>query len=88
MTESDTWVRLMRLIMLTIACTAYVATAWCAELQESCVRPPATVIEIIGVNTEHARARARFTEPDIVKACHEGYVNQRSNWSPEDCIRL
>src|SRR3954451_11919000 len=31
--------------------------------------------------------RAKFTEPDIVKACHEGYVNHNSNWSPQDCIR-
>ncbi len=51
------------------------------------MRPPATVIEIAGVNTTHARARAKFTEPDIVKACHEGYVNQNSNWPAEDCIR-
>jgi hypothetical protein len=67
------------------ACFPYKAGG--AELQESCVRPPATVIEITGVNTVHARARAKFTEPDIVKACHEGYVEQRSDWSPEDCIR-
>jgi len=63
----------MRPIIFAMSFTALAATAWGAELQESCVRLPATVIEIIGVNTAHARARAKFTEPDIVKACHEGY---------------
>jgi hypothetical protein len=77
----------MRPIILASSFTVFAATvAWSAELQESCVRPPATVIEISGVNTPHARATAKFTEPDIVKACHEGYVNQ-SDWPPEDCIR-
>lgn len=73
-------------IIVAIACVSFTATAWGAELQESCVRPPATVVEITGVNSTHARARAKFTEPDIVKACREGYVNQRSDWSPEECI--
>jgi hypothetical protein len=77
----------MRLFALAISFSAFAATVWGAELQESCVRPPATVIEITGVNTPHALATAKFTEPDIVKACHEGYVNQRSDWPPEDCIR-
>jgi hypothetical protein len=58
-----------------------------AELQESCIRPPATVIEVAGVNTAHAVGRGKFTEPDIVKACHDGYVDQNPNWSPEECIR-
>jgi hypothetical protein len=57
-----------------------------AELQESCLQPPATVIEMTGINSSHARARAKYTEPDIIKACHEGYVHQRG-WSPEECIR-
>ncbi|MBZ9748281.1 hypothetical protein LB516_23910 [Mesorhizobium sp. CO1-1-7] len=60
---------------------------WGAELQRSCVEPPATVIEITGVNTKHARAVAKFMEPDIIKACHEGYVNQGGFASPEECIR-
>ena len=71
----------MRPIIFAMSFTALAATAWGAELQESCVRLPATVIEIIGVNTAHARARAKFTEPDIVKACHEGYVGS----SPSQC---
>ena len=58
-----------------------------AELQTSCIEPPATVIEITGVNTKHARATARYTEPDIIKACHEGYVAQGGYASPEECIR-
>ena len=82
----SSWVPPIRTIIRAISFIAFTATAWGAELQESCVRPPATVIDITGVNTTHARARARFTEPDIVKACHEGYVNQKSDWSPQDCI--
>ncbi|MBZ9884800.1 hypothetical protein LB535_20850 [Mesorhizobium sp. CA10] len=58
-----------------------------AELQRSCIEPPATVIKIAGVGTKHARATAKFTEPDIVNACHEGYVNQGGYASPEECIR-
>ena len=66
----------MRAFILATSFSAFAATASGAELQQSCVKPPATVVEITGVNTTHARARAKFTEPDIVKACHEGYVHQ------------
>jgi hypothetical protein len=76
-----------RSLIFMVSLIPFAATASSAELQESCVRPPATVIEITGVNTTEARAKAKFTEPDIVKACHEGYVNQKSDWSPEECIR-
>ncbi len=61
-------------------------TAMGAELQRSCIEPPATVTDMKGINTKHARATAKFTEPDIVKACHEGYVAQGSYPSPEACI--
>ncbi len=62
-------------------------TALGAELRRSCLQPPATVSELTGINTKHARAKAKFTEPDIVKACHEGYVGQGRYPSPEECIR-
>jgi hypothetical protein len=70
--------------LMLVAGAAHVTSG--AELQESCLQPPATVIELTGINSSHARARAKYTEPDIIKACHEGYVYQRG-WSPEECIR-
>lgn len=78
---------LLQISVLAISINAFSGTALGAELQRSCIEPPATVIEITGINTKHARARAKFTEPDIVKACHEGYVAQGSYPSPEECIR-
>ncbi|MER9452046.1 hypothetical protein [Mesorhizobium sp. M0254] len=77
----------IRTIIFAAGFSAFAAAALGAELQRSCLEPPATVIELTGVNTKHARARARFSEPDIVKACHEGYLDQGSFSSPEKCIR-
>jgi hypothetical protein len=78
---------LTRGIFLAASFSSFATATSGAELQRSCIEPPATVIEITGVNTKHARATAKFTEPDIVKACHEGYVNQGGYASPEECIR-
>ena len=78
---------LLQMSVLAMGVSALSGTALGAELQRSCIEPPATVIEITGINTKHARAKAKFTEPDIVKACHEGYVAQGSYPSPEECIR-
>lgn len=74
-------------ILLAASFSAFPTSTRGAELQRSCIEPPATVIEITGINTKHARATAKFTEPDIIKACHEGYVNQGGFASPEECIR-
>ncbi|RWP41072.1 MAG: hypothetical protein EOR04_16665 [Mesorhizobium sp.] len=74
-------------ILLAASFSSFATATSGAELQTSCREPPATVIEVTGVNTKHARATARFTEPDIVKACHEGYVSQGGYASPEECIR-
>ncbi|RUV71548.1 MAG: hypothetical protein EOR26_25675 [Mesorhizobium sp.] len=76
-----------RAILLAASLSSLATAASGAELQRSCIEPPATVIEITGVNTKHARAVAKFTEPDILKACHEGYVNQGGYASPAECIR-
>ena len=76
-----------RAILFAASFSSFATATSGAELQRSCIEPPATVIEITGVNTKHARATAKFTEPDIVKACHEGYVNQGGDASPEECIR-
>ncbi|WP_155936613.1 hypothetical protein [Mesorhizobium ciceri] len=77
----------IRAIIFASAFSALAATALGAELQRSCLEPPATVIELTGINTQHARAKAKFSEPDIIKACHEGYVDQGGFSSPEKCIR-
>ncbi|MCA0013409.1 hypothetical protein LB561_21345 [Mesorhizobium sp. B292B1B] len=76
-----------RAFLLAASLSSLATGASGAELQRSCIEPPATVIEITGVNTKHARAVAKFTEPDITKACYEGYVNQGGYASPEECIR-
>ncbi len=76
-----------RAILLAASFSSFATATSGAELRRSCLQPPATVIEITGVNTKHARATAKFTEPDIIKACHEGYVNQGAYASPEECIR-
>jgi hypothetical protein len=73
--------------ILAIGFSALSGATLSAELQRSCIEPPATVMKITGVNTKHARATATFTEPDIIKACNEGYVNQGGYPSPEECIR-
>jgi hypothetical protein len=48
--------------------------------------PPATVTRIAGIDTHNARMEARYTLPDIIQACHEGYVSQ-GTLSIDDCIR-
>lgn len=78
---------LTRAIVLAACFSSFVTATFGAELQRSCIEPPATVIEMTGINTKHARATAKFTGPDIIKACHEGYVGQGSYGSPEECIR-
>ncbi len=76
-----------RAILLAASFASFATATSGAELRRSCLQPPATVSEITGINTKHARAKAKFTEPDIVKACHEGYVGQGRYPSPEECIR-
>ena len=57
------------------------------QFPQTCVTPPATVTDITGIDTRDARMKARYTMPDIVQACHAGYVGQGSSPAGE-CIRL
>jgi hypothetical protein len=57
------------------------------ELQESCVKPPPTVTDISGVNTQNAQAQARYTMPDIIQSCGEGYPFQGTK-SAEECTAI
>jgi hypothetical protein len=57
------------------------------QFPETCITPPATVTSITGIDTRDAMMDARFTLPDIVQACHQGYVDQ-ANRPTDECIRL
>jgi len=57
------------------------------QFPETCVTPPATVTSITGIDTRDARMEARYTLPDIVQACHQGYVDQADR-PPDECIKL
>ena len=78
----------MRKTLFAIAAVAVLAasSAWALQFPESCVSPPATVTRITGVNTRNARMEARYTMPDIIQACNEGYVDQ-ANAPPALCIK-
>ena len=78
----------MRKTFIAIAAAAVLASsgAWALQFPESCVSPPATVTRITGVNTRNARMEARYTMPDIIQACNEGYVDQ-ANAPPALCIK-
>lgn len=60
--------------------------AMALQFPGTCVSPPATVTKITGVNTQNATMEARYTLPDIIQACHEGYVDQGA-LPPDECIR-
>lgn len=77
----------MTAVLLGAGLSVFASAALAAELQRSCIEPPATVVEIAGIDSKQARATARFTEPDIIAACHQGYVAQGGHSSPEECIR-
>jgi hypothetical protein len=78
----------MKRALIAIAAAAVLASsnAWALQFPESCVSPPATVTRITGVNTRNARMEARYTMPDIIQACNEGYVDQ-ANAPPALCIK-
>ena len=62
--------------------------AMALEFPGTCISPPATVTTIAGIDTRSAKMEGRFTLPDIVAACHAGYVDQSGNAPDdvEDCI--
>lgn len=61
------------------------APAVALDFPESCVSPTATVTEIGGVDTRGAHMEARYTLPDIIEGCNQGYVDQGVD-PPDKCI--
>ena len=55
------------------------------EFPGTCVTPTATVTQITGLDTRNARMEGRYTLPDIIEACYEGYVDQ-AKFPPNVCI--
>lgn len=62
-----------------------VQPSFALEFPGTCITPSATVTTITGINTRNARMEGRYTLPDIVQACHQGYVDQ-ANAPPDVCI--
>jgi len=54
-------------------------------IPETGIAPPATVTSITGIDTRDAHMEARYTLPDIIQACRQGYVGQ-SGAPPNVCI--
>jgi hypothetical protein len=61
--------------------------AFALQFPETCITPPATVTQITGIDTRNATMEARYTLPDIVEACHQGYVDQAER-PADECITL
>ena len=68
------------------ALTVSTRLAVALEFPSTCITPPATVTSITGIDTRNARMEARYTLPDIIQACHAGYVDQEAG-STADCIK-
>src|SRR5262249_34453072 len=77
--------RLFCTIGLLISSELFHSSATALEFPETCVTPPATVTNITGIDTRNAAMTARYTLPDIIEACHQGYVDQ-AGAPPEVCI--
>lgn len=56
------------------------------QFPETCITPPASVTSITGIDTRNAKMEGRYTLPDIIQACHQGYVSQ-GTLSPNACIK-
>ena len=76
-----------RLALFCVLSLVLSKSAFALQFPESCITPPATVTRITGIDTRNAHMEARYTLPDIVQACHQGYVDQ-ANRSPRECIEL
>jgi hypothetical protein len=57
------------------------------EFPGTCIKPPATVTNIAGINTRKAMMEGRYTLPDIIQACNQGYVDQGSYPTSKECIK-
>lgn len=78
--------RINRLFIGTTSALGAIAPAIALQFPGTCITPPATVTRIPGIDTHNARMEARYTLPDIIQACNEGYVRQ-GTLSIDDCIR-
>ena len=78
--------RINRLFIGTTSALGAITPAIALQFPGTCITPPATVTRITGIDTHNARMEARYTLPDIIQACHEGYVRQ-GTLSIDDCIR-
>jgi hypothetical protein len=67
------------------ALVLWAPSATALQFPGTCISPPATVTHISGINTRNARMEARYTMPDIIQACHEGYVDQ-TDQPPDVCV--
>jgi hypothetical protein len=63
-----------------------ITPATALQFPGTCITPPATVTRMTGIDTRDARMEARYTLPDIIQACHEGYLSP-GTLSIDDCIR-
>jgi hypothetical protein len=70
-------------IVVGFLLTTLPATA--LQFPEGCRTPPATVTQITGIDTENARMEAKYTQPDIIYACHAGFVHQ-GTMKPDECM--
>jgi len=70
-------------IVVGFLLTTLPATA--LQFPEGCRTPPATVTQITGIDTQNARMEAKYTMPDIIYACHAGFVHQ-GTMKPDECM--
>lgn len=73
-------------IAVALGCVLAQPSAYALDLPSTCIAPPATATSITGINTDHAAIVARYTLPDVVQACYQGYVDQGGSQPPERCI--
>jgi hypothetical protein len=76
---------LSRIAILTIGASLATNPANALTFPETCISPPATVTSITGIDTRHAHMKASYTLPDIIQACHQGYVDQ-AGAPPNVCV--
>ena len=73
--------RINRLFIGTTSALGAIAPAIALQFLGICITPPATVTRITGIDTHNARMEARYTLPDIIQACQEGYASQARSCS-------
>jgi hypothetical protein len=77
--------RLMICSILAVGLATSIRPSIALEFPRTYITPSATVTQISGVDTRNARMEGSYTLPDIIEACHEGYVDQ-ADLAPNICI--